>query len=203
MKNSNKKAFIIIFNRYFFYFLLIVLVLCLLYIYIDSKGLIEEDSVLYKIGRLFNVEPANTLEVTQQIFILTNNERMSRGLPALKLDENLSLIAYEHSRDMYFRGFFSHENPEGEDPTDRARKKGLSTINGIWEGIGENIGETPIGDVIGCGYVSSEESIAKCAVDSWMNSPGHRANILNINYDVIGIGTYCTTSKCLNTQDFR
>jgi len=118
-------------------------------------------------------------------------------------DNQLSMIAKEHSQDMYQRNFFDHNNPDGNGPTERAKQKGIRVTNGNWVGIGENIGQTPIGDVIGCGYTYSEEEIAKCAVDGWMDSQGHRTNILDINYDVIGVGTYCTTSDCWNTQDFR
>lgn len=198
-----KKGFFIIFHRYYFYTLAVIVAIVLMYNYADEKGLIKENSSLDNIEKMFELQPPDSSLIEQKIFSLVNQERANNGLKPLEWDSQLALIAREHSEDMVNHSFFDHINPDGEDPTDRAEKKGIPITSGLWIGIAENVGETPIGDVIGCGYVSNEDDIASCAVSGWMSSPGHRANILDSHYDVIGVGTYCTTSKCLNTQDFR
>jgi uncharacterized protein YkwD len=71
-------------------------------------------------------------------------------------------------------------------------------------GIAENIGKMPTGNVIGQGYVSdAPQSLARAQVDSWMGSPGHRANILNPTYSYIGVGTVKDSyGYYLSTQDY-
>ena len=199
----DKKGFIIIFHRYFFYVIAVILVVALIYGYFDDKGYIKEGTGAYNVGKTFGLQPPNASLVEQQIFALVNKERTKNGLSKLSWDNKLSMIAREHSKDMYERDFFDHVNPDGDDPTDRAKSKGIPITNGNWIGIAENIAQTPIGNVEGCGSVSSEKDISQCAMDGWMSSSGHRANILDENYDVIGVGIYCTTSMCWDTQDFR
>ena len=148
-----------------------------------------------------------TQSIEQLVFFKTNQERSKYGLTQLELDDGLSEVARDHSLDMVQRNFFSHENPDGEDPTDRAKRHGLETEvskNGyIWIGIAENIGQMPTGNVLGYGYVSSEEDIASAMINGWMNSPGHRANILNTNYDRIGVGVATSGSIYYLTQNFQ
>ena len=199
----NRKGFIIIFEKWYFILLAIIVSITLIYAYLDNEGYIKEGSSLYDAGKFFQLQPFNNTLVEQEILRLTNNERAGHGLKSLKLDDALSLIAREHGEDMYSRDFFEHDNPDGDGPTERAERKGIRTTSRNWIGIAENIGITPIGDVVGCGYISSEEDVAKCAVNGWMQSSGHRENILDTNYDVIGVGVYCTDSNCWNTQDFR
>ena len=70
-------------------------------------------------------------------------------------------------------------------------------------GIAENIGQMPTGNVLGIGYVSNEpDSIAKAQVKAWMNSPGHRANILGTDYDRIGVGVAYDGFEYVLTQNF-
>ncbi|MDD5012618.1 MAG: CAP domain-containing protein [Candidatus Nanoarchaeia archaeon] len=199
----NKKGFFIIFNKWYFIIVGILLLLFLAYSSLNNSGYIKEDSTAYTIGKTLGLQSPDSVLIEQKIFESVNQERINHGLNALVWDNQLALIAREHSEDMYKRDFFDHNNPDGDGPTERAENNGIRITNGNWIGIAENIGQTPIGDVIGCGYTHSEEEITNCAMDGWMNSPGHRENILNSNYDVIGIGTYCTTSACWNTQDFR
>ena len=79
-------------------------------------------------------------------------------------------------------------------------------LGGGWytEGIAENIASMPTGNVQGLGYVGNDpESIARALVDSWMGSEGHRENILNSDYDRIGVGVaYDGTLYYLATQNF-
>jgi uncharacterized protein YkwD len=100
---------------------------------------------------------------------LTNAERSSRGLTQLSFDDKLSDIARKHSEDMIRRNFFDHKNPDGDYPSDRARKAGFS-----FNMMGENIaaGQPDTGSVM----------------SAWMKSTGHRQNILMKNYRKIGVG---------------
>ena len=114
-----------------------------------------------------------------------NEERKQYGLKELRWDSKLALIAEKHSKDMGQREYFSHDTPEGLDPTDRANNAGYSCRKDYGSyytiGIAENIYK--IKGVIG-GY----ENISDSVVEGWMDSPGHRQNILEKNYDRQGIG---------------
>lgn len=110
-------------------------------------------------------------EFEMKVLELINIERTKNGLQALQIDENLSSVARNHSIDMYERSFFSHTNPDGLSPFDRMNKHGIS-----YRYAAENIA---IGQ-------SSPEQV----VNSWMNSEGHRKNILNPDFNKIGIGYY-------------
>lgn len=146
--------------------------------------------------------------VEQAILLYTNQERQQQGLPALAWDASLAAIARAHSTDMAEHAFFSHTNPAGQDPTARAVAAGYSVrrdLGGLRYsiGIGENISKMPTGNVVGHGYVSNDpESIARATVQAWMDSPGHRENILNAQYARIGIGVAYDGTYYLGTQDF-
>lgn len=99
---------------------------------------------------------------------LINQERKSRGLNELKMDDHLQEIGRNHSRDMFERGYFSHYNPEGLSPFDRLRSEGI-----VYVYAGENLALAP--DV-------------NKAHQGLMDSEGHRENILNPNFNKIGIG---------------
>lgn len=105
----------------------------------------------------------------QQVLELTNQERAKYGVPALKLDVELSKVAREKSRDMQAKGYFDHNSPTYGSPFDMMKKFGIS-----YRSAGENIA---------MGQQSPQE-----VVTAWMNSEGHRKNILNASYTHIGIG---------------
>jgi uncharacterized protein YkwD len=146
--------------------------------------------------------------IEQRIFAYTNQERQQQGLPALQWDEALASIARDHSQDMATNNFFSHTNLRGQDPTERASAAGYAIRrdlggNRYSVGIGENIGKMPTGNVIGQGYVNNDpESIARAMVQAWMESPGHRQNILNTQYVRIGVGVAYDGTYYLGTQNF-
>ncbi|UZQ54321.1 CAP domain-containing protein [Trichothermofontia sichuanensis B231] len=106
----------------------------------------------------------------QQVIALTNQERAKLGLRALVPDSRLINAAQAHSADMAFQDYFNHTGLNGATPTSRAAAFGFPG------GVGENIG---------AGSVSPAD-----VVTGWMNSPGHRANILNPNYQSIGVGYF-------------
>ncbi|WP_059172554.1 CAP domain-containing protein [Bacillus sp. FJAT-27445] len=121
-----------------------------------------------------NQEPAapqaGTLSAyEQQVVSLTNQERAKAGLSALKADSNLGKMAREKSRDMSANGYFDHNSPTYGSPFDMMKKFGIS-----YSYAGENIA---------MGQRSPQE-----VVTAWMNSEGHRKNILNKNFTHIGVG---------------
>lgn len=99
---------------------------------------------------------------------LVNRERTSRGISTLVFDAKLKEVAGGHSGDMFKRGYFSHYSPEGESVADRATKAGVDFLV-----IGENLAYAPT---------------LELAHQGLMNSEGHRANILSLDYGKIGIG---------------
>ena len=129
---------------------------------------------------------------------------MTQGLTELEWDYRLAEIAREHSIDMAKNSFYGHINKEGQGPTDRAIKHNYPPTKGLGggiyrEGIAENIAHfsTRV-------HVNNDaESNARALVDSWMDSEGHRENILKQDYDRIGIGVaYDGETYYLATQNF-
>lgn len=138
-------------------------------------------------------------DVEMQIFHLTNLERQARGLYLYAWNDTLAGAARAHSLDMGQRAYFDHVNPDGHDPGDRITAAGYN-----WSSRGENIyaGYGPGGSPLPPEHV----------VTGWMNSPGHRKNILRayddpdgIYYCDLGVGhAYVAGSPYLNyyTQKF-
>ncbi len=105
-----------------------------------------------------------------EILVLVNRERQKNGFPPVAGDPVLSAIAQGHAEDMARRGYFSHTNPEGKDLFER-----LAGAQVCYRRAAENIA---------WGY-SSPTSLVR----GWMNSSGHRKNILG-DFTKVGIGTY-------------
>ena len=106
---------------------------------------------------------------------MVNLERKAAGLGSVVECPALNQSALAHSQDMYARDFFSHTNPDDESPSDRIRLTGYLNKSKSWR-TGENIA---------IGYVDVFSVMA-----GWMNSPGHRANILNSKFTHLGFGIY-------------
>lgn len=136
---------------------------------------------------------SNTAPIEQEILRLTNQERAQAGLSALREHPALQQIARRHSQDMAERGYFEHTNPEGQDPTARLRAQFPDTE---LYGAGENI------IFSSQGAYRDEVAYAKAMLASWMNSPGHRDNILRPSYRFIGIGFAQNQSSAYATQNF-
>ncbi len=110
-------------------------------------------------------------DFVQRVVDLTNAQRAQAGLPALKHNAKLSAAAYVHSRDMALNDYFNHTGSDRSKVTDRVSAQGYNYLN-----AGENIA---------AGYATPE-----AVVEGWMNSPGHRANILYPKVQEIGVGFY-------------
>lgn len=104
----------------------------------------------------------------QQAVTLLNQDRAANGLPALKVNSKLTALAESYAQDMIDRNYFSHYNPEGQSPFDRMNKAGIG-----YSYAGENLA------------INTNVTAAETA---FMNSSGHRDNILNSNYTEVGIG---------------
>lgn len=94
----------------------------------------------------------------------------------------LASLAQDFSEDMAARGFFDHTDPDGRTPWDRASKAGIQDL------AAENI--------------ARGQATAQAVMDSWMNSDGHRANILNCDYRTLGVGVHYGSGGPWWTQDF-
>ncbi len=134
--------------------------------------------------------PANTpqaastpSDTVDQVVALVNKERAAAGCGPLAEDPQLQKAAQAHSDDMAARHFFDHTNPDGADPGQRITAAGYR-----WSTYGENIAQG--------------QQTAAAVMNSWMNSPGHRANILNCSFKDIGVGVHRGTGGPWWTQDF-
>lgn len=114
-------------------------------------------------------------QFAQQVIDLTNEQRRKNGLPALKADAKLSSVAQKKADDMQQNNYFSHTSPTYGSPFDMMRDFGVT-----YKSAGENIAQ---------GQRTPQE-----VVTAWMNSEGHRKNILSANYTHIGVG-FETTGK--------
>jgi uncharacterized protein YkwD len=136
--------------------------------------------------------PLDIAILERQILAFTNAERGRYGLRALAGDDILHAIARGHSQDMLRRNFFSHTNPEGEGPGERVmrqdRRHFVEVAENIW---------------MGSGYPPARiERIAGEIVSAWMNSRGHRENILRREVHLIGIGLVVSGGRVYATQVF-
>jgi uncharacterized protein YkwD len=122
------------------------------------------------------VRDGNVRMARQATLCLLNRERASRGLRRLGQDARLRKAATGHSRDMVRRGFFDHTAPTGATMMTRVRAAGYLR-RAIEYTVGENIGW-------GGGYLGTPREMVR----AWMDSPGHRTNILNRRFRDIGIG---------------
>ncbi|MHC6625012.1 sigma-70 family RNA polymerase sigma factor [Streptomyces globosus] len=118
-----------------------------------------------------------------QVIALVNAERAKAGCGPLKDDAQLRKAAQRHSEDMASRNFFSHTAPDGSDPGERTTAAGYR-----WATYGENI--------------ARGQSTAESVMNSWMNSDGHRANILNCSFKDIGVGLHQGPGGPWWTQNF-
>ncbi|MCX4679381.1 sigma-70 family RNA polymerase sigma factor [Streptomyces sp. NBC_01433] len=121
--------------------------------------------------------------ISEQVTELVNTEREKEGCAPVRGNGLMSTAAQGHSADMATRNYFSHTSPDGTDPGDRLTAAGYR-----WSTYGENIakGQRTPADVM----------------SSWMDSPGHRANILNCSFKEIGVGMRNTGSGPVWTQNF-
>ncbi len=122
-------------------------------------------------GDVLNIPATDTgvLEYEKEVVRLVNVERTKRGLLPLTMDWQLSRVARYKSQDMRDNGYFAHNSPVYGSPFQMIKSFGIS-----YRTAGENIAK---------GYKTPA-----AVVNGWMNSAGHRANILNASFTKIGVG---------------
>ena len=137
---------------------------------IEANPQITNPALIYP-GQVLTI-PAlgtETLDYEQEVIRLVNIERAKYGLSALTEDWELSRVARYKSQDMKDKRYFSHTSPTYGSPFDMMKSFGLS-----YRTAGENI--------------AMGQRTPQQVVNAWMNSSGHRANILNSSYKKIGVG---------------
>lgn len=128
-----------------------------------------------------STKPSDSLTFEERVVELVNQERAKVGLKALKMNLKLSDVARVKSQDMHDKNYFSHTSPTYGSPFDMMKQFGIT-----YRTAGENIA---------MGYRTPE-----AVMEGWMNSPGHKANILNSSYTEIGVGYVASGSYW--TQEF-
>lgn len=113
-----------------------------------------------------------------EVVRLVNIERTKMGLEPFTISSKLSDVARLKSQDMAVNNYFSHTSPTYGSPFDMMKKYGIT-----YKTAGENIAK---------GYLS-----AQSVVNGWMNSAGHKANILNPSFKTIGVGAYKTSNNTI------
>ncbi|MYY82278.1 MULTISPECIES: CAP domain-containing protein [unclassified Streptomyces] len=131
-------------------------------------------------GRSESSSDESTAEAA--VLALVNQERAKAGCRPVRADDRLAALAGDFSADMAERDFFDHTDPDGATPWDRAEKAGIDDLGG------ENI--------------ARGQANAQSVMDAWMNSAGHRANILNCDYKTLGVGAHFAPGGPWWTQDF-
>lgn len=126
--------------------------------------------------------PAVATSAQAAVLALVNQERAKVGCSAVTASSSLASLAQNFSDDMAARGFFDHTDPDGQSPWDRASEAGVSGLGG------ENI--------------ARGQADAEAVMEAWMNSDGHRANILNCDYKTLGVGVHFGSGGPWWTQDF-
>ncbi len=127
--------------------------------------------------------------VEQRIFELVNVERQKAGMSALSYNKTMEKYARIKSKDMADQGYFDHRDLRGELITTMIEADGVA-----YQAWGENIAYIGGGDV---------NTLADQFMTNWMNSEGHRANILSDNFDSIGVGVYQAAGEVYATQEFH
>lgn len=127
-------------------------------------------------------KPDRAAAAEKAVIALVNEERAEVGCQPVTEDPKLAQLAQDFTDDMAVRDFFDHLDPDGKDPWERAKHAGILDLGG------ENIGRG--------------QSTAQDVMDSWMDSPDHRANILNCQYKTLGVGAHFGDDGPWWTQDF-
>jgi len=110
----------------------------------------------------------STSPMAEEVVTLVNSERSQNGCDPVSSEPRLTAAAQEHSEDMNERDYMDHFSPDGEGPGERAERHGYTA----W----------------GAENVAKGQQTAEQVMDAWMNSEGHRANILNCDLSTIGVG---------------
>lgn len=150
---------------------------------ISANTQIRNPALIYP-GQKINIPAVTTTTQENEVVRLVNIQRAKAGLPALKINWQLSRVARYKSADMANKGYFSHNSPTYGTPFQMMENFGLSF--------------TAAGENIAYGQRTPAE-----VMDGWMNSPGHRSNIMSGSFSEIGVGLAKNSNGvCYWTQQF-
>ncbi|MFL0584026.1 CAP domain-containing protein [Solibacillus silvestris] len=135
---------------------------------ISLNPTLKNPDMIY-VGDKINISENEQQAVEEQVVSLVNKERAQQGLAPLKIDWELARVAKYKSQDMHDKNYFSHTSPTYGSPFDMMKQFGIS-----YKAAGENIAK-------------GQKSAAQ-VMDGWMNSSGHRANIMDAKFTHIGVG---------------
>jgi uncharacterized protein YkwD len=128
-------------------------------------------------------------QVEQIIYAKINQERAKAKVATLSYSTTMEKYSRIKSKDMGDRGYFNHKDLDGNLITTKMKRDGIS-----YNAWGENIAYI--------GGVSDANALASQFMTNWMNSPGHKANILSNQFRSVGIGVYKVNNKVYATQEF-
>ena len=153
-------------KKYIQFLTLIVLIITSINLYSFSDDDLDQKKKKIKL---------NSEKIAELIFKKTNEERVKRGLYEYKFYSVLQKIAKSHSENMAKNNFCAHKDYRNMLPQDRYNENSVGSSGAIGENVAMNLGK-------------SEEEAASNLVKAWMNSPGHRENILSKEYSYLGVG---------------
>lgn len=150
--------------------------------------------------------------IQNEVIATTNAERIAAGVPPVRVNKQLQAASVQHAKDMYERGYFSHFTPEGLSYVDRIKASGYTDVDPLacqCQQIFDLTEGTETQTDRGANFVVYEADICSCTpkialgenlakgqltveevVQDWMNSPGHRRNILEPSFTELGVGIF-------------
>ena len=151
---------------------------------IAANSQIKNPALIYPGQKISIPDLSAQKSVESEVLRLTNIERQKAGVQPLKMDWQLQRVARIKSEDMRDKNYFDHQSPTYGSPFDM-----MKAFDVNYSAAGENI--------------AAGQTSAAQVVNSWMNSPGHRENMLKADFDYIGVG-YCTggSMRVYWTQQF-
>lgn len=150
---------------------------------ISANPQISNASMIYP-GQILKIPNLDVKAIENKVINLVNVERAKAGLQPLRANWQVSRVARYKSQDMINKGYFSHTSPTYGSPFTMMESFGVK-----FSAAGENI--------------AMGQPTPESVMNGWMNSPGHRSNILNPTYTELGVGlAKDSTGKCYWTQMF-
>jgi uncharacterized YkwD family protein/spore coat assembly protein SafA len=138
---------------------------------INANKEVKNPAMIYPNQKLKIPNIDNVKNVENEVLAIVNKERAANGLQPLQMDWELARVARTKSQDMATKNYFSHQSPTYGSPFDMMKQFGIN-----YKTAGENI--------------ASGQTTPSAVMVSWMNSQGHRANILKSDYTHLGVGYY-------------
>jgi len=162
----------------------------ILFLFLIMIGLFSETETFDDTNYNLNFEDYET-EVEEKILKLFNQERRKEGIPILIYSEELSKLSKQKSEDMLINGYYSHIDLEGKEFSDHLKDKNIFYNAGS--------------EILSEGSISNNVDVdAVEIVEGWLNSPGHRSSIIDLDnlWETVGIGVSCDYNLCYATATF-